>query len=321
MPEELAIILAVLIGGIWLLVKILQAIGGAVDDASKSYSEAAARRKQNRYVRKREALRQFLHVVIPDELDRFEKKVGMTRSDFEQAQRHTKWLACPPAWRKEEFHSPAHPRKNSDYKPMCTADIDAILIPNSDSSTWSAKESEIISRQCKYPSVSPMTKLDKFSACPTLHLDLKVAEFETDATQISQKDVVQYFSDEQNEVLTYNNRRTDLIAKTTSLNSAIEEWNRKNRMSWESYVAEAKQMEDAELLAFQRASKTYSKACSEERNYFKRLLEGYKKGQKQSVRLTLRPTLLISRSALAKIATCAKNRRPEAAGSSESMDS
>ena len=42
-------------------------------------------------------------------------------------------------------------------------------------------------------------------------------------------------------------------------------------------------MEDAELLAFQRASEIYTKACMEERNYFKRLLQGYKKGEKQSV--------------------------------------
>ena len=42
-------------------------------------------------------------------------------------------------------------------------------------------------------------------------------------------------------------------------------------------------MEEAELLAFQRASELYTKACREERSHFKRLLEGYKKGEKQSV--------------------------------------
>jgi len=41
--------------------------------------------------------------------------------------------------------------------------------------------------------------------------------------------VVQYFSDEQGKVLTYNNRCADLIAKTASLNSAIEEWNKRGR--------------------------------------------------------------------------------------------
>ncbi len=42
-------------------------------------------------------------------------------------------------------------------------------------------------------------------------------------------------------------------------------------------------MEEAELLAFQRASDVYTKSCREERSYFKRLLEGYQKGEKQSV--------------------------------------
>ena len=198
MPEELAIILAVVIGGIWLLVKILQAIGAAIHDASESCSEAAARRKQSRYVTRRDALRQFVHVVIPDELDRFEKNFGTTRSDFEEAQGCTNWLASAPVWRKEEFHSLAHPRKSSHYKPMCTDDLEAILNPNSESSTWAAKESEIISRQCKYPCVPPVAKPKKLSAFPTLNLDLRVAEFRTDATQISHKDVARYFLDEQN---------------------------------------------------------------------------------------------------------------------------
>jgi restriction system protein len=281
MPEELAIILAVLIGGIWLLVKILQGIGTAIDSASSSYSQAATRRKQNRYVKTREVLRQFVHVVLPDELDRFQKKFDTMRIEFE-AQGHIKWLACSPVWRKEEFHSLAYPRKSSHYQPMCTDDIEAILSPNSDSSTWSAKESEIISRQCKYPSAPPVSKPEKFSAFPTLNADLKPAKFETDAAHISEKDVARYFADEQKKVLTYNGRRADLIAKTASLNSAIEKWNTQNRMSWENYVAECKQMEDAELVAFQRASENYTKACRDERSYFKRLLEGYKRGEKQS---------------------------------------
>jgi len=283
MPEELAIILAVVIGGIWLLVKILQGIGTAIDNASSRYSQAATRRKQNHYVKRREALCQFVHVVIPDELDRFQKKLETTLIDFEQIQRHTKWVACSPAWRKEEFQPLAHPSKRSHYKPMCMDDLDVILSPNLESSTWSAKESEIINRQCNYPSLPPVAKPDKFSPVSTLDADLKAAVFDTDAAHIRQKDVGQYFLTEQNKALTYNNRRADLITKTASLNSAIEEWNKQSRRSWETYVAESKQMEDAELLAFQRASDIYKKACRDERNYFKDLLEGYKKGEKQSL--------------------------------------
>jgi heme/copper-type cytochrome/quinol oxidase subunit 2 len=50
MPEELVIILAILIGAIWLLVKICQAIAGVIYQAKKNRSEAGARRKENRYL-------------------------------------------------------------------------------------------------------------------------------------------------------------------------------------------------------------------------------------------------------------------------------
>jgi hypothetical protein len=166
---------------------------------------------------------------------------------------------------------------------MCIDDIDAILSPNSDSSTWLAKESEMIGRQCKYPSAPPTSNPYKFIAFPTLSADLKTAVFEIDAARLNKKDVARYFSDEQIKVLRYNNRRCDLIAETASLNSAIEEWNKKSWTSWESYVAECKQMADTELLAFQDVSALYTKACREEKSYFTRILEGYKKREKQSV--------------------------------------
>jgi restriction system protein len=283
MPQELAIILVVLIGAIWLLVKIGQGAANVMDAVTKDYNEAAARRKKNRYVKGRDRLRQYVHALIPNELDRFEKKFEVTQIEFEQAQSCTNWVAHPPAWRKEAFQPLAPPRKRGGSGEMCIDDIDNILGPTSDSSTWSAKESEIISRQCRYPSAAPAGNPDKLTVFPTLSADLRTATFEFDAAQVREKDVVRYFSDEQTGVLKYNNRRADLIVKTASLNSAIEAWNKQNQTSWETYVAESKQMADAELLAFQAASELYAKACREERNFFKRLQEGYKKREKQSV--------------------------------------
>ena len=92
-----------------------------------------------------------------------------------------------------------------------------------------------------------------------------------------------YFADEREKVSTYNNRRGELIAKASSLNSAIEDWNKKGRIRWERYVAELKEMEDAELRAFQTAAELYIKACKEERSYFQPLSEGYQQGEKQCV--------------------------------------
>ena len=49
MPEEVVIILAIICGIIWLVVKILQGVGEFIDQVSKSYEAASARRRHDRY--------------------------------------------------------------------------------------------------------------------------------------------------------------------------------------------------------------------------------------------------------------------------------
>jgi hypothetical protein len=283
MPEELAIILVVLIGVIWLLVKIGQGIGSSIDQATKSCNAASARRKQIRYSRGRDNLRQYVHAQIPDELDGFDKKFERVRIEFERMQKLTEWVARPPAWKKEEFQPLVGPIKRTVYSEMCVDEIHSILDPDSDGSTWSYEEAQIISRQCKYPSAPPSYNPEKFTAFPTLGVDLKQAVFRVDASHASELDVKRYFADEEIKTLTYNSRRAGLITKAIDLNSTIQEWNQTNRSSWEAYVSKSEQMENAALLAYQRAAERYAKGCREEVGYFKRLREGYKKAEKQCV--------------------------------------
>jgi hypothetical protein len=283
MPEELVIFLVVLIGAVWLLVKLFQGISVAIGNAEKSFSEAAARRRANRRSKGRNTLGQYVYALIPGDLDRFEKTLETARTEFQQAQKLTTFVAHPPVWTREKFQSQARPRKRSGYAEMSIHDIAAMLTPDSESSTWTAKESGIVVRQCKYPSARPRSSANESVAFPTVAIDLKMAVFTTYAERITKKDADRYFSDEQAEVLAYNKRRADLIAKAANLNSAIQEWNKNTQTSWGNYIAESKQMLDTELLAFQDASDLYTKACSDEKIYFTRLLEGYKKGNKQSV--------------------------------------
>ena len=283
MPQEIVIILAVLIGAIWLLVKIVQGISQSIDQAAKSYNEAAAKRKATRYSRKRDSLRQYVHFLLFDELDSFEKKLEAVRVEFEKVQRLTRWAVSLPAWTNATFSAYLPPRKYSEYGEMCIDDINAILSPDSDISTWFYKESELINRQCEYPVKLPASSPNEFTPFPILTIDLKKAVFEIDAQHVSQKDVDRYFADEQNKVLAYNNRRADLSAKAANLNSAIEEWNRKNQVSWQHYVAEFKELKAAELLAFQTAAELYTQTCSEEKSYFNSLLERYKNKERPFV--------------------------------------
>jgi hypothetical protein len=283
MPEELAIAVAVIIGAIWLLVKIGQGISAAIDHAIKGHHEASAQRSKNRHARARDRLQPYVRSLIPDELKNLEKQVEITRLEFEGARRATKWIPHAPEWAKEQFRPVAPTHQNSGYAEMCVQEIDTILSPSPDPLRWSAKESDIINRQCRYPAAPPAGHTKKFAEFPTLSDDLKTAIFEVDSAHIAGKDVSRYFSDEQAKVLDYNNRRAELIAETASLNSAIEDWNKTSRAAWESYVAKSKQMADSELTDFREASEIYIKACRDEKNYFKTLLEGYKEGKRDSV--------------------------------------
>ncbi len=283
MPEELAIILLVLIGVIWLLVKIGQGIATFIDQVGKNHVAATARRKQERYSRTLAGLRQYVRTRIPDELSDFEEKFECAFLEFEKATSLTERVARPPVSKKEEFQAVVRPRKNSRYSDLCVDEIDEILTPSPDYLTWSYEESEILSRQYKYPPAPATSKPETFTVFPSLSVDLKLAIFETDASHVSKTDVEQYFADEEIKARTYNNRRADLIAKAVGLNSAIEEWNRTNRISYEAYLSKCEQIGSAALLAHQKAAELYAKAHREEVSHFKRLRDGYKKAEKQYV--------------------------------------
>lgn len=300
MPEELVIIIGIAIGAIWPVVKMCLAVGNFVDrtikrnrraaekrkedlyKAERDNREAAEKRIEDSYKAERDNLRQYVRVLMPNELDSFEKKLEAVRTRFEQTQRLTKWEPGPVAWTREEFRPLSLPQKSGEYCEMCVEDVEAILTPSPDSSTWSAEEADIINRQFKYPSKPPMGKHDKFSAFPRVSADPKLAVFEIDSSRVKNEDVERYFTEERQKVLAYNNRRADLLAETANLNSAIEDWNKRSRISWEDYVAESKKMEEAELAAFRIASELYMKDCREETAYYKRVLEGYRSGEKQN---------------------------------------
>jgi restriction system protein len=283
MPEELAIGLALIIGAIWLLVKIGQGISAAIDLAIKSHYKASARRSENRRAKARDRLQPYVHSFVPNELDKFGKQLEIARFEFEERQRKTKWIPHVPGWVREQFRPVPPPHKNNGYAEMCIDEIDAILSPTPASLRWSTKEHEIVSRQCKYPSRPPTTTIMGFVGFPTLTCDLKAADFKFDAAHITEEDVNRYFSDEQSRVLDYNKRRAELIAQTASLNSAIEGWIKESRAAWESYNTKSKQAADSELTDFHHASESYVKSCRDENKYFEMLLQGHKEGKRECV--------------------------------------
>ncbi len=170
MPEELVIVLVILIGGGWLVIWILKAIGSAITETGKSFSEAAARRRQQRYLRGRVRLSHFVHAVVPDDLSATKSQLERTKNNFREFQTISKWVAERPTWTSLEFAPYKSPRKDTTYKLMDINDISSVLTP--DTSTWLEEESHLVSQFCKYPANPPENPCREFRAFPSLTLKL-----------------------------------------------------------------------------------------------------------------------------------------------------
>jgi hypothetical protein len=101
LPQELAIILVVIVGAIWLLAKIGKGIVNLINQSSKSYDQAAATRREKRFLKGRKDVGQYIHISIPNELDSLENKFELARKDFEQTRGLTNWVARALPWIKK----------------------------------------------------------------------------------------------------------------------------------------------------------------------------------------------------------------------------
>src|SRR2546427_5140043 len=145
MPEELAIVIAVLIGAIWLIVKVFQGIGTFFDETHK----AAEKKRLERFTQGKSKLSAAVSLSLPKELDRADKRLKTIEVEFAQIQRTNKWSAESPRWSNEDFKPHDAPSKRGTYAQMDSGEVDSILIPND--TTWLEEEAAILSRQCSYP--------------------------------------------------------------------------------------------------------------------------------------------------------------------------
>jgi len=268
---------------VWVLVKIGQGFVSAADSVSKSYEKSAAVRKLTRFQKGRNRLNQYVLAQVPNELDAFAKKLEYAGNEVGHAHSFTRMVAITPEWTKSELPRVSFPEKESDYVEMCVDDIGAILTPNPEETTWLYEESQILSRTGTYPYQPPIAHIQKCPQLPMLNTGLKPAVLTVDSLHVKRKDVDRYFADDRTKVLKYNERRADLIARATNLNSEIEEWNKKCKVSWEKYCAESKCLETSALLAYEATVGLYANASIEELGYFMHLRKRYDKGQKEAV--------------------------------------
>lgn len=281
MPEELAIVLIVLIVGGWVVIAILKAIGSAITETQKSLSDAATRRQQQRYLKNRLRFSHFVHAIVPDDLSTAQRHFERAQADFREFQALHKWVAVRPGWTSLEFTPYKSPRKDTAYKLMDVREISSVLTP--DTTTWLHEESHLVNQSCQYSASPPVNPCREFRSFPPMTLKLGTATLQYDVSKVSNKDIVRYFRDEQNSVNTYNKVRSELHLALESLNGQIKEWNSKSRNEWEAYAKQCERLTAQELSSFGLVSQAYMSNCEAQQSHFKAVRVGYEKGSKSEV--------------------------------------
>jgi hypothetical protein len=103
MPEELVIVLVILIGGVWLVIWVLKAISSAITETQKSLSDASERRKRQKYLKNRVRFSNFVQALVPDDLSTAQRHFERAQADFQEFRSVHKWIAERPGWTSLEF--------------------------------------------------------------------------------------------------------------------------------------------------------------------------------------------------------------------------
>jgi hypothetical protein len=116
MPEEIGIILLLVVGAIWLLVVILKAVANAISQAEKSFAVSSARRLVERYRAGRAKLSPFVQIIVPDQLDKVRKAIEVAEVDFVRFKDSTTWVAERPSRKNDKFVPYQIRRKSADER-------------------------------------------------------------------------------------------------------------------------------------------------------------------------------------------------------------
>lgn len=281
MPEELVLALLVVIGVIWLLVKILQGLAKFVESSSKSVGRESKQWLTQRQVAARSKLAPFVRIVVPNELEMAQHKLSSVESDFKQFQSSTGYVAQRPAWKRCEFVPCRISDKRTAHSEMNVEDIRDILDP--DSKTWLDLETQILAQPCSYPAPPPRSTLRDFRGFPLLALNIERATFEFDPSKIREKHLAKYFDEDRRKVNAYNSSRAQIMERVAMLNQQIEGCNDNRRRQWEKYAQQCKLFAVEETTAFSLCTQRYMQDCRAQKDRFKAMQNGYKEALKKDV--------------------------------------
>jgi HJR/Mrr/RecB family endonuclease len=281
MPEELAILVIVLVAVVWGIFALIGGVTKVLGEAQRSFVRNIAANRERRFSNRKIRLARAVQFTVPDDLSKAEREVQRLKEEFQRQRTQTVWTPVRPAWERRTFLKQRFSPQRAFCSEMNIAEIDRILSPEVE--PWVEKESALLTQECSYPCNAPTSICQEFHEFVGSPLQIAEAIFDFDPVGIREKDIKRYFQDERTSVDEYNQRRLQILSKHSALIGEIESWNIEERKRWKRYLTASASLFQEELDVFRQHAKRYSNECQEQREHFNIMLNGFRNGVKESV--------------------------------------
>jgi hypothetical protein len=281
MPEELGIILVVLVAAVWGAFALIGGAAKTFGEVQKSLARNIAANRERRFCSRKAMLASAVRVVLPDDLSKAEREVQRLNEEFQRRRAETVWTPVRPAWERRNFLKQTFSPRSAYFSEMNIAEIDSILAPEIKS--WSERESALLAQECSYPGSAPTGACQEFREFVGAPLQIAEAIFEFDLHRIREKEINRYFRDERTHVDEFNKRRLQILSRHAALMSEIASWNIEEQKRWKRYLNASASLLQEELDAFRQHAQRYSNECLEQREHFNLMLNGFRNAVRESV--------------------------------------
>jgi hypothetical protein len=93
MPEELVIVLAIVVAAVWAVMKIFGVVSRGLQGLSKELHEGRAKYQNHVFQQKRAELARYVKAIRPNDLARAERTINTLQAEFERLRSETVWVA------------------------------------------------------------------------------------------------------------------------------------------------------------------------------------------------------------------------------------
>ena len=281
MPEELAIILALLAIIGWIIYVVAQSVTQATRTAHAQFNQAIVARRDRRSQKKRALIAPYVRVLLPRELEWAEALLEEAESTFAKQRRASVWTPERPTWKRTEFQPHVHTCQSRAERILNISEIDRILSPNA--RPWHQQESELLKAECSYPERLSSVQRRAVQECGLPSLSLAPAVFAVDNDSVDENAVSIFFGKERADVMAYNSRREELVSRHKALVAEITTWNREEHTRSTQYHSECDRMLNDETSKLQKHVAQFEAQCSKQKTELLHTLQGFRTRSKPSV--------------------------------------